>query len=363
MGFRTHDALGTVIVTGGCGFVGFHIVDALLQEPSCGPIYVLSRAPSTNLHPGVHYLSCDISSAEQVDALFERIKPNVVFHAASPRDTNHLLQAEEFAATNIIGTRNLINSASRVSAKAFVLTSSIAVLAGRSQVNADEESPVWSPKDRDATPYERSKAHAEQIVLAANSTNLPTVALRLGPAYGERDSQMVPNILPALYNKQTHIQLGDNTSLFDLVSVGNAAKAHILAANALLDPERASGKVDGEAFHITDGKPVRFWDNSRLVWRAAGDTTREEDIIVIPAWLAMAVAIVVERAMWILTLGRQRPLVFRKQVISYAVRPWTFNIDKARARLGYHPVPEWEEGIKRSVDWEIAKSGEGKKVA
>lgn len=348
-------ALGTVLVTGGCGFIGFHIVKALLKEPGCGPIHVLSRHPNVNIQESVNYHSCDISDSNQVEAAFREIRPNVVFHAASPRDTNTVLKSADFSITNIGGTENLLDSAGRTSTKAFVLTSSTGVYSGRSHLNKDEESPVWQLEDSDASPYEVSKVAAERIVLAASKHTLPTVALRICSSYGERDNQMVPNMLPAVYAKQTNVQFGNNTSFYDFLYAGNAAKAHILAAKALLDPKLACGKVAGEVFNITDGKAVHFWDHARLIWRAAGDKIRLEDVWIIPPGLVMTVTMIVEWLYRIFTLGRVRPIIFNTKTICHFLRPHTFSIDKARERLGYDPVPEWEGGIKRSVQWEVEK--------
>lgn len=190
-------------------------------------------------------------------------------------------------------------------------------------------------------------------MLNANSEALRTASLRLCLIYGERDNQFVPGLLGAYYSKQTGVQLGDNKNCLDTVSAENAALAHILAAKALLDPSKAPGKVAGEAFNITDGNSIPFWDLSRLVWNAAGDTTSLKDVKVIPAWLAMTMASTAELVYWTGTLGRKRPKMVNRLVITHCVRNYTYSINKARKQLGYNPVPDLEAGIKRSVEWEI----------
>lgn len=81
-----------------------------------------------------------------------------------------------------------------------------------------------------------------------------------------------------------------------MVSTENVANAHLLAMHALLDPLRANGKVDGEAFNIADDNPLPFWDVQRIIWRTAGDTTEIKDLTVIPAWLANTMAFAAEYA-------------------------------------------------------------------
>ena len=150
-------------------------------------------------------------------------------------------------------------------------------------------------------------------------------------------------------DKQTNVQLGNNTAPYDFVYAGNPAKAHILAAKALLNPDRARGTVSGEAFNITDGQATRFWDSAHVIWRAAGDKTRYGNVTVIPAWIALCMAHLTEWFCWIFTLGRVTPIKFNAHAIIHATQQHTYNIDKARKRLGYDPVPDVEGGLQRAV--------------
>lgn len=106
--------LGTVLVTGGCGFVGSHIVHSLLEEGCSGPIYVVSRHPDKNLQDGPNYRSIDLTNADAIDALLQEIKPKTVIHTASPRASDFSMKDGEFMDTNVNGTKNLLSSAARV---------------------------------------------------------------------------------------------------------------------------------------------------------------------------------------------------------------------------------------------------------
>lgn len=134
----------------------------------------------------------------------------------------------------------------------------------------------------------------------------------------------------------------------DFLSVKNAASAHVLAYKALMAPNAASG-VAGEAFFITDGKPIPFWDFSRKVWAAAGDRTPPDEIKVVPAWLVLGLAIAVEWMYWVFTFGQKTPQFLRSYTIRYVTEERTFSIEKARTILGYEPEDEMDEGIETGV--------------
>src|SRR5687768_16307547 len=73
----------TILITGGCGFVGSFIVEAFAADPAFSVI-AASRNPSRYRVPGVKYLSCDITSHDQVQKLIDKVQPRVVVHTVSP---------------------------------------------------------------------------------------------------------------------------------------------------------------------------------------------------------------------------------------------------------------------------------------
>ena len=341
-----------VLVTGGCGFLGFHLIKCLLQDPVYSPIVSVNRNPTVNLQDGVIYRAGSVTDRNFITSLLQEFKPRVIFHTASPR-FNDPVKTREFVDTNVKGTSILLECAAESgSVEAFIYSSTVNVISGCPHVGVDENGPMWTEKSK-TIPYWKSKAEADRLVLKSNSSGLKTVSLRLCLILGERDNAMVPAQLDTYNKKQTGVQLGDNKNLFDTVSAENAATAHMLAAKALLNPQEA-GKVAGEAFNITDGNPVPIWDLARMVWRAAGDTTELKDVQIIPGWAAMAMASAAEWAFRVFTLGQKRPEM-NTLVVNFCIREYTYNIDKARRVLGYQPVAQLEDLIKRSVEWELRK--------
>ena len=351
------EPLGSVLVVGGCGFLGYSIVSKLVNEPNCS-VSVFSRNPSDPRVVGVSYYACDVTDIEGLRTLLHQIQPQTILHTASPHFYQDEVDENLLHQVNVVGTRNLLDAARLTeSVKAFIYTSSSSVHAGSEFRFITEEAPLlneFSKADRYAT----TKALADTMVLQANCQELRTLCLRPPVIYGERDTQLIPGALAVLREKKTYFQLGDNTNLYDSIYVDNAALAHLMAAKALLRDNTSDPKVDGEAFFITDDNSMPFWDFQRKIWVAAGDKTPLTEVMVIPAWIGILMATVVEYMFWISTLGQKLPpKTMRRNVLRYTFTNRTFCIEKAQARLGYKPLVNTEVGIQRGVKWALENRG------
>ena len=360
-------SLGSVIVIGGCGFLGHHIVNQLVQAYDA-QVTVFDLRTTRNRNDAATYHDIDITSEVDVQAAFEKVKPNIIIHTASPAFMgdvgNEGNNREVYKKVNIDGTRILVECAGKTGVKAFIYTSSSSIIHDtiHDLVNADERWPVLrAPQQREY--YSETKGIAEQLVLDANRKfgDMLTVAIRPAGIYGEGDVQVVPGLLKAYTGGQTKYQLGDNNNLYDFSYVGNVAYAHILAAIALMNTHALTTKpldhenVDGEAFIITNGSPLYFWDFARLVWTAAGDQTQVSQVWVIPKDFGLKLAYTVECLGWL--VGKKPNLSWKS--FNYSTMTRYFNIDKARIRLGYKPPYEMEEGVIRTVRWIQAHNAEG----
>lgn len=105
--------------------------------------------------------------------------------------------------------------------------------------------------------------------------------------------------------------------------------------------------VAGEAFFITNGQPIPFWDLPRALWAGVGHIMPEEKIWVISKEWGLTLAGWAETFSWL--TGREP--TFTKYKVTYSASARYYNIEKARRALGYQPVVSLEEGIKRSVEW------------
>ena len=341
-----------VLVVGGCGFVGYHIVNAFVQDSTWSSIHVMSRNPSRNQVIGAHYHKGNLSSFQELQSLLAEIQPSLIINTASPTSAGNA-RDDYFHEVNVKGTRNLLKAAVASDyVKIVIYTSSVEVMEGASHNFLTEDAQMRTATSQ-GDAYAITKAVADQAVLDANGKGgLRTLCLRLAAVYGERDSQLIPGAAEALQQRHHRYQIGDNKSLFDWLSAANAARSHLLAAKAVLhQPQDGSQRVDGEAFLITDGNPVPFWTFQRLIWSALGDRTPAEEVTVVPAWLMLNLATVVEWLYWVFTLGLKRPKILRRQTMIYTCYPRTYSIAKAKTRLGYKPLDDRDEQIQRGVEW------------
>ena len=351
--------LNSVLVVGGCGFLGHHIISQLLETHTKTLVSVLDLRTTRNRFPKVDYYDGDITSPTEVAAILAKARPQVVIHTASPAAIQ--VNPGLFDRVNVRGTENLLRCAGESgTVKAFVFTSSASIVHDTVSdlVFADESWPVLRvPQQREY--YSHTKGIAEGLVLAANrrpGSDMLTAALRPAGLIGEGDAQFLPPVLNAYYTGRNNWQLGDNSNRFDVTYVGNAAHAHLLAAKALLQTHQLSirpldhERVDGEAFFITNDEPLLFWDFVRKAWRAVGWQGSPDDAWVIPRGLGLVLATIIEWIVWIVTLG-QREAQFKRKAVQYSCMTRTYNIDKAKHRLGYKPVVKIDDGIKKGAIW------------
>ena len=359
------ESLGSVLVVGGCGFLGHRIVDQLVDLHCTSSLSVLDIKTDRARVPNVSYHNADISSSEQVKSLLRQIRPEVLIHTASPAAFSHDMSF--FEKVNIGGTRNLLEAAQEVgTVKAFIYTSSASVIhdSVSDMIDADETSPVlYLPTQR--SEYSDTKARAEDLVLEANrkNGNMLTISLRPSGLFGENDPTTVRPMVEAAASGKYRYQVGNGKNYFDWTYVGNAAQAHIQAAHALLDANRKSpsaiskeSRVDGEAFIITNDEPVAFWKFARSLGAAAGYPTKEESVRVIPRTAGLALAAIAEWVVWIISFGGKKSSMTLSG-IRYSTMNRTFRIEKAKKRLNYKPQVKMAEAIRRAGKSFAKKTG------
>ncbi|KAI9658775.1 MAG: hypothetical protein M1821_002335 [Bathelium mastoideum] len=351
----------TVLVTGGCGFLGEHIVRRLMGNPAALPkaIAIVSRSAAASPNQQQHndlkitYHSADLADDAAVAALFQELKPQVVIHTASPKPTS---DADVLQRANVEGTQVLLKHAKACKeTRVFVYTSSDSAQRPSQELLTEDRAQLWDETTYN-NPYGKSKAAADRLVLAANGADLRTATLRIPAIYGEHDNNFVPQIMASLHKGEHKIQLGNNEKVFEFLYVESAAEAHSCAAEALLHADDSTSRTgqnpDGEAYFITDGKAIPFFDFMRKCYAAAGTPVKPEEVKKIPLWTIQAMASTGEWAYMIFTLGKKKPEM-RRQSIDHLDGGCCWSIEKAKERLGYQPLIDQDAAIQKTMKWAV----------
>jgi sterol-4alpha-carboxylate 3-dehydrogenase (decarboxylating) len=190
----------------------------------------------------------------------------------------------------------------------------------------------------------------EKLVLASNGDNgLLTCTIRPSAIFGPGDRQLIPGMLEVCERGQHRFQIGNNQTLMDFTYVGNVAYAHVLAAEKLAVPDSGVG---GQAFNLTNGTPVPFWDFASRVWTENGYFLPNDKKIVLSLGASTLIAVISETIFNIKAKFVDKSKLkegLSRARIKQAMSSRYFNINKARTLLGYEPQVGLDEGIKISV--------------
>lgn len=356
--------LSPVLLTGGNGFVAYHIIAKILsEEPDC-IIHSLDVNTDRNRHPNanVHYHRADLASAADVERVIQIARPLTIFHTASPEFSNAPVSA--YYHIIVDGTYHLLDAAVKVgTVRALINTSTPGVINDNYSdlIDATEEMPILRYPQQKRI-YCLAKADAEEAIQAANRNGghndrgVLTCSIRPGLVFGEHDVGTLGKMFSVAQQGRSKFQMGNGQNPYDFVYAGNLADAHLLAAHALLEcwgkPRSTDSNawVDGEIFNITNDDPWFFWDFQRAVAAETGNPVLPEHIIAIPKWLGLTMGFVSEWVVWAISGGTRTPNMTREGIrFSTLIR--TLNIDKAKRVLGYRPKVTMQEGIQTSVCW------------
>jgi nucleoside-diphosphate-sugar epimerase len=240
-----------------------------------------------------------------------------------------------YFAANVTATQNLLQVCRELGIGKLVYTSTPSVVhAGGDIEGQDESAPVASHFD---TAYPATKALAEQAVLAANSPQLATVALRPHLIWGPGDTQLTARIVARARAGRLRL-VGGGKKRIDGTYIDNAAAAHLLA----LDKVGPGAACAGKAYFIAQGEPMPQKQLIDGILHAAGLPPCERSIAPGAAWL---VGRVVE-GIWKM-LGRQdEPLMTRFVARQLATAHW-YDLSAARRDLGYQATVSTQEGLRR----------------
>src|SRR5919201_161043 len=304
------------LVTGGAGFIGSNVVDALIQRgDEVTVVDNLTTGRRSNLEPalaaGVRLVEADMRDGEAMRDLCADWQPEVVFHLGAQIDVRRSVADPAFdAMVNVIGTINVLAAAQASGARRFVNSSTGGAIYGEGRVIP---APETHPEEPEAG-YGQAKLSAEGYCeLFRRLHGFSTVSLRYGNVYGPRqdplgEAGVIAIFCGKLLDGGKPTVFGDGLQTRDYVYVGDVVAATLAAAESDV----------GDAFNVGLGVESTVLDLIEVLGRLAGRNDFEP------------------------VRAPERP---------GEIKHIALDSSRAREELGWEPRVRLEEGLERTLAW------------
>ena len=324
-----------ILVTGANGFIGSNLTKLLVSEAHQVKAMVL---PGTDLST-LENINCEIVYAdiirpETLEGILNNVK--VVFHLAAVPSlawSNHIYKV------NYNGTKNLLEEAIKCKVRRFVFMSSLVVHGFSDFKNADENTRLLKPGFF-TRPYIASKIDCE-ILLSKYKDAIETVIVRPGfNIYGPNDKMTSKEMLERLEQKR----------LMGYDDKGDKQLGYVYAENLAYGLLRAgiTENAAGNTYILADYEPA-FVSLKNLLGFFSNELKLESKLRAVPSVVFMPLAFVID-AFHFLFLRKKMPLI-STYIVNTSTHHLHFSSEKAQREIGYQQIVNFNEGIKRSVNW------------
>lgn len=310
-----------ILITGGAGFIGSHLVNSLLSEGEWrvsviddfndfyDPSIKRANVSGVQDNPNYRLFEADIRDRSALGKIFEENAFDVIVHLAARAGVRpSLSQPLLYAETNINGTLNLLELAREHAMKQFVFGSSSSVYGASSKVPFSEDDPIRRP----ISPYAATKAAGELICHTySHLYEIRCVGLRFFTVYGpsQRPDLAIHKFAQLISANRPIPVFGDGTTRRDYTFIDDI----VAGVRAAIDYTGS----DFEVFNLGESRTVELRELIWLLEQELGMTAKID-----------------------------------RQPLQPGDVPQTFaDITKARALLGYNPQTQIEIGIKKFVEW------------
>lgn len=321
----------TILITGGAGFIGSHVVrEFVLNYPDYQIINLDALTYAGNLEnlkdieakPNYKFIKADITDENTINEIFEEYQPDGVIHLAAESHVDRSISSPlEFVKTNVLGTVILLNAAKKIwngnyEGKRFHHVSTDEVFGALGETGFFTEESKYEPH----SPYSASKASSDHFVRAyADTYGMPVVLTNCSNNYGPNHfpEKLIPLCIHNIIHKKPLPIYGDGKYTRDWLYVIDHAKAINLVFH--------KGK-NGESYNIGG---FNEWKNIDLV----KELCRQMD----------------EK------LGREKGeseklITFVKDRPGHDLR-YAIDATKINQELGWKPSVTFEEGLSKTIDW------------
>ncbi|KAF7225821.1 3 beta-hydroxysteroid dehydrogenase type 7 [Nothobranchius furzeri] len=344
------------LITGGCGFLGKHLLNVLLkEEDKLAEIRVFDKHVDPDLSglgtgsTKVVVIQGDITDYSSV--LKATRGADVVIHSASLVDVWHKVLETVIHSVNVTGTENVISACVECGVERLVYTSSMEVIGPNSNGDhfkrGNEDTPY---QVKHTMAYPKSKTKAENLVLEANGTPvkggkcLYTCSLRPTGIYGEGHQLMKDFYKQGAERGGLIIGGIPNHIEHGRVYAGNVAWMHVLAARALRDNPQ---KVGGEAFFCYDDSPYKSYEEFNMKLLSEFNFRK----VCMPLVILWFLAMFNDFLRWILKPVYNYTPLLNRYTLAVASTTFTVKTDKAQRYFQYQPLYDWDQCLERTQKW------------
>ena len=257
-----------VLVTGGAGFIGSHLVDRLVLEGHEAVVVDnLATGKRRNINRAARFYKMDIQSW-RLERVFRNERPNVVMHLAAQMDVRKSVEDPMFdAQVNVLGTLNVLQQAVKHGVRKVVFSSSGGAIYGEQETYPAPETHVLRP----LSPYGLSKLCGEQYLsYFQRVSGLQAVSLRYANVYGPRqdpegEAGVVAIFIQKMLNNEQAVINGNGRQTRDFVFVDDVVEANL----AMLGQETQG------TYNVGTGVETSINDLFRILVQHTGSTCKE----------------------------------------------------------------------------------------
>ena len=326
MSIEQNNGNQTILVTGGSGLLGSHVVKKLLQDQQHNFAVLVRNEQQAHIWD-IFGIKTIIGDLEDPDFTLPNSITTVIHIAAIAGDWVDKHKAQ---AVNVKGTEYLVKQAEQVGCKKFIYVSTIGVYGHNKYLNATEDKEL-----KTSWTYERTKLEAEQFIqdyVKTTTNDMELIIVRPSSMYGSGDRYILPAYSKYL-RKGKMVLIGGGKSLYPIMHAEDAASVLI----QLVDDQFTNGNHLA-VYHLCDGSNITQNEFINLIKTTIGVDGELRSIPYRTAYLA---------SMFFELKGKvthTEPRIFRKRV-KYLGVTRQVSIEKAKTELGF--VPKWspQEGI------------------